>query len=149
MAKAPETSFVEQRTLFSLKKVIPLGASGSSATQLTSSTEVSSLASTIVAYADDTTSSSTSTSTSEVRSALNRLACLQINLDVLERTGVARAVRRCAKKAASEGGDAGLASVARRLLLKWKDDVVTEDRLKRRRLRGGVAKKRRADACAR
>ncbi|XRA98439.1 TFIIS N-terminal domain-containing protein [Pycnococcus provasolii] len=147
MAKAPETSFVEQRTLFSLKKVIPLGASGSSATQLTSSSEVSSLASTIVAYADDTTS--TSTSTSEVRSALNRLACLQINLDVLERTGVARAVRRCAKKAASEGGDAGLASVARRLLLKWKDDVVTEDRLKRRRLRGGVAKKRRADACAR
>lgn len=146
MAKAPETSFVEQRTLFSLKKVIPLGASGSSATQLTSSSEVSSLASTIVAYADDTTS--TSTSTSEVRSALNRLACLQINLDVLERTGVARAVRRCAKKAASEGGDAGLASVARRLLLKWKDDVVTEDRLKRRRLRGGVAKKRRADACA-
>ena len=147
MAKAPETSFVEQRTLFSLKKVIPLGASGSSATQLTSSSEVSSLASTIVAYADDTTS--TSTSTSEVRSALNRLACLQINLDVLERTGVARAVRRCAKKAASEGGDAGLASVARRLLLKWKDAVVTEDRLKRRRLRGGVAKKRRADACAR
>ena len=66
------------------------------------------------------------------REAVAVLASFVVDAETMARTGVARAVRRCAK-AANVLGDTTLEAAARRLLTRWKDEVLMSARNQRKR----------------